>query len=213
MVTRINVYNVSAVLVLFCRIAMGLCVVHWWYESDVLQLSVGIGALTLTLLPGVIIRDSLLQGMTTIVITLLITAHVVLGMSASLYETSYIYDKFMHVLGSSAIAGLLLLALHRYCLRQSIELPVVFVAIIVMGGTLSVGTLWEIFEFTIDRTGLFNAQRGLYDTMLDLIADTTGGFLLVILTLATNFLRIQPEHYELSPGRGNNKTETEVNNE
>ena len=36
---------------------------------------------------------------------------------------------------------------------------------------------WEIFEFSIDRTGLFQTQRGLADTMLDLIADTVGALM------------------------------------
>jgi len=191
---RINSSSVSVATVLVCRAAIGLCVLHWWYEGEVLQLSVGIGALALTLLPKLFIRDPLLQDMTATVVALLLAAHVVLGMSGSLYETSYFYDKFMHAVGSSAIAGLLLLAVHRYCIRHSIELPVVMIAAIVLGGTLSAGTLWEIFEFTIDRTRLFNAQRGLYDTMLDLIADASGGVVLVVLAMATNFLHIQVEH-------------------
>ena len=42
-------------------------------------------------------------------------------------------------------------------------------------------TVWELFEFTIDRTGLFYAQRGLIDTMLDLLADAGGAVMTVLL--------------------------------
>ncbi len=42
------------------------------------------------------------------------------------------------------------------------------------GIAVSAGTLWEVFEFTLDRTGLFQTQKGLTDTMLDLVADTVG---------------------------------------
>jgi hypothetical protein len=40
---------------------------------------------------------------------------------------------------------------------------------------LSIGTLWEIFEFTMDQTFGMNMQKsGLVDTMKDLIIDTAG---------------------------------------
>ena len=51
------------------------------------------------------------------------------------------------------------------------------VAMIVFAGTLSVGTLWEIIEFALDRTGLFAARHGLIDTMIDPLADALGALL------------------------------------
>lgn len=52
-------------------------------------------------------------------------------------------------------------------------MPLSLFLLLVLGGTLSAGTLWEFFEFAIDRTGLFNAQRGLHDRL----ADATGAVL------------------------------------
>jgi len=58
--------------------------------------------------------------------------------------------------------------------RGRIELPAPLLWLLAIGIVMSLGTLWEVFEFAIDRTGLFQAQRGLTDTMLDLIADMLG---------------------------------------
>ena len=45
---------------------------------------------------------------------------------------------------------------------------------------MTAGTAWELFEFWVDLTGVFIAQRGLHDTMLDLAADTAGAVLVVV---------------------------------
>ncbi len=184
----LNLPGLSGSIVFVCRIALCMCALHWWIERDVLQLSVAIGSLAITLLPRVLIRDQLLGDMSALLTALLLGAHVVFGMFGALYETSSVYDKFMHALGSWAIAGLLMLAVHRYCVKHRINLPVLLTATIVLGGTLSAGTLWEIFEFAIDQTGLFYAQRGLEDTMLDLLADAVGGFILIAFSLTTNVM-------------------------
>ncbi len=214
MVTGNNPNGVSTVIVLVCRTAISLCVLLWWNSGDVLQLGIGISALALTLLPGILIRDALLQDVAATVTALLIAAHIVFGMFGSLYETSYAYDKMMHVIGSSAIAGLLMLSVRRYCIHHSIDLPEILMGSLVVGGTLSAGALWEIFEFTIDRTGFFGAQRGLNDTMLDLIADACGGIILIVLSRTTNLLHIKNDSFFQS---ANNRlkilTEIEVNNE
>ena len=171
--------SVSTSLVFACRVAISLAGLYWFMKSDQIQLGIAIVALTLTALPGRFIRDRPLRSVTTAVVAVLLAAHIVLGMLGALYETSILYDKIMHALGSGAVTGLLMMAVHRYCDRHLIELPLVLFVALVLGGTLSAGTLWELFEFAIDRTGMFNAQRGLNDTMLDLLANASGIFMML----------------------------------
>ncbi len=54
----------------------------------------------------------------------------------------------------------------------------VYLALFSFGFALTLGTLWEIFEFFMDVAFGFNMQKsGLVDTMTDLIVDAVGGLL------------------------------------
>ncbi|WP_230868762.1 hypothetical protein [Iocasia frigidifontis] len=51
-----------------------------------------------------------------------------------------------------------------------------FIAIFSFTFAVSIGVVWEIFEFSMDSLFGFNMQKsGLVDTMWDLIADCIGG--------------------------------------
>ncbi|MCO4746095.1 MAG: hypothetical protein KC912_14965 [Proteobacteria bacterium] len=92
----------------------------------------------------------------------LVAAHILLGMGLGLYESSVIYDKVVHVLAFAWAAR---------CLAQS--RPSAGVGLIALAA-LGLGAGWEVFEFTADQGGWFVAQKGLDDTMLDLICDAFG---------------------------------------
>ncbi len=164
----------SVHVVLTCRVAIVATGVHWLVIDDWLRSSVAGIALLLTYLPAYLLRDALLRGAAKLVVALLLAAHIVLGMNGGLYETSMVYDKWMHVIGSGALTAVLIVAALRYCDHHRVDLPLALLALLVLGGALAAGTLWEVFEFTVDQTGWFNAQRGLHDTMLDLVADAIG---------------------------------------
>ena len=53
-------------------------------------------------------------------------------------------------------------------------MPLPLLLLLAAGVVVTLGTLWEVLELAIDRTGLFQARRGLTDTMLDLMADAIG---------------------------------------
>ena len=175
-------------LVLTCRVLIVFSGLRWWYLGDVLQLTVALSCLVVTILPGLLARHLILRDAAEAVTTVLLAAHVVFGIQLGLYETSAVYDKAMHFLGSGAIAGLLAYAICTYCIRYSIDLPPTIISVTVFGGTVSAGALWEIFEFAMDRTGFFNAQRGLQDTMLDLIADAAGGCVMVAMLIVAKLV-------------------------
>jgi hypothetical protein len=84
-----------------------------------------------------------------------LAAHVVLGMAGGLYARSAQYDEPVHLVVFLGTA------------RLERAVPVLV--------ALALGTLWELFEFAADASGLVTAQRGLADTMLDLAADAAGG--------------------------------------
>ena len=146
----------------------------WLQSGKLLWFLVGAVCTALTFLPAAWIQDPALRTASSLCASTLLFAHVVFGMQAGFYETSTVYDKVVHMLGCSAIAGLVITAISHYCARRNIHLPLPLLLLLAIGIVVSLGTMWEMFEFALDRTGLFQAQRGLTDTMLDLVADLFG---------------------------------------
>ncbi len=175
-----DIYPTAATcVILVCRTVIAIVGFRWLMAGDTLNFGVAVVAFTLSVLPTQQIRESGLRTVATVTLALFLAAHIVFGMNLGLYATSTVYDKVMHVLGSAALAGILTLYFRRYCSVREIILPAELLAVLVLTGTLSAGMLWELFEFTIDQTGLFYAQRGLHDTMLDLMADAVGAIVTV----------------------------------
>ena len=119
---------------------------------------------------------------------LALCAHVVLGMAGGLYERSVLYDKLVHCAASFGLARLGAHALAQHVARDGLAIGPRLEALVPVLGALALGTLWELFEFGVDATGLVTAQRGLADTMLDLAAGAAGA-LAAALRPATRCLR------------------------
>lgn len=189
---------------MLCGLTILITGLNWLASGDKLRFAIAFVALLLTALSMGFIRESHFHKAGAVVISLLLAAHIVLGMQYELYETSMVYDKAMHVVGLGAIAGIMIGAIHSYCDRCKIQLPPALLGILVFGGALSIGTLWEFFEFGIDSTGLFNAQRGLQDTMLDLMADAIGALLAIAFFVVTIWSR-EPQWKPHSSIEANNE--------
>ena len=101
-------------------------------------------------------------------------AHVVLGMAGGLYERSALYDKAVHLVASFGLARLAAGALALHVEREGLALGARLERWVPVLVAVALGTLWELFEFGADSTGLVVAQRGLADTMLDLAAAAAG---------------------------------------
>ncbi|MEX3007117.1 hypothetical protein [Hoeflea sp. TYP-13] len=146
----------------------------WLASGNLLWFAVGAVCTILTFVPAMCISDAAIRAATDLCVSALVFAHVFFGMHVGLYETSVVYDKLIHALGCGAIAVIVIAFVSRYCSHRRIDLPVPFLFLFVTGIVVSLGTLWEVFEFAVDRTGLFQSQKGLSDTMLDLMADVLG---------------------------------------
>ena len=161
-------------LVTAMRLGIVVVTLHWLIAGKPVWFVVGALSAALSFGLAAVIQDPVLRAASNLCVTALLFAHIVFGMQAGLYETSAVYDKLMHLFGCGAIAGLVASATSDYCGRKQVALPTLLLWGLAVGIVVSLGTLWEVFEFAIDRTGLFQAQKGLTDTMLDLIADVIG---------------------------------------
>lgn len=117
----------------------------------------------------------------TFLITISVISHAVgfLGF----YENVWWWDWVLHAFSSFVVASI------GYVIVESIDkhyekiyFPPRYMFFFILVFTMAMGVLWEIFEFTASMVaskfveGPLLIQRGLYDTMEDLVSDMVGGF-------------------------------------
>ena len=111
---------------------------------------------------------------------LFIFSSLFLGSSVGFYNRFWWWDILLH--GISAvlfgIIGLLLVWILNHNEKIDMNLNPLFICIFSFSFAVSIGALWEIYEFTIDYFFGSNMQKsGLVDTMWDLIVDTAGAII------------------------------------
>lgn len=115
-----------------------------------------------------------------------IIASVALGLGIDAYDTIWWWDDVLHATSGVILAFMGLVIVRLFNERTSLKLTPLFVALFVFCISMTVGVLWEIFEFFIDYFFGMTMQKwnlsehmvllgqdyqgaGLNDTMSDLI--------------------------------------------
>ena len=120
---------------------------------------------------------------------LFVFASLFLGEIRSYYERIWWWDIALHTTSGLllGIVGFLLVYLLNKSEHVDIHLRPHFVALFAFVFAVAVGALWEIFEFTMDRSFGTRMQKpmlgdasGLTDTMWDLIVDTIGAAIISV---------------------------------
>lgn len=155
-----------------------------------------LGALAM-LLPGFlwrVIRLSIPSSMMIIYAVFLYCA-IYLGEVRSFYYNVPHWDTVLHTFSGSALGslGFSLASLLNRSDSILFSLSPVFVAMFAFGFAMSLGVIWEIYEFTVDfflRTNMqkyalesgekLTGQAALADSMKDLIVDATGSLLMSV---------------------------------
>lgn len=137
----------------------------------------GIVVLLLTFVPALLERQLRVQLPieVSLFVCLFLFASFALGEVRGFYEQVWWWDLALH--GSSAlVTGLIgFLAVYVFYMTYRIRIAPIYVAAVSFGAAVTVGTLWEIFEFMMDRSFGFNMQKsGLVDTMTDLMVNALG---------------------------------------
>jgi len=101
-----------------------------------------------------------------------------LGELRDFYQRFWWWDLMLHSLSAIVLGIIGFLVVYSFHMTNRIKAAPVYLAIFSFGFALTLGTLWEIFEFTMDGALGLNMQKsGLVDTMTDLIVDAIGGLL------------------------------------
>lgn len=108
-----------------------------------------------------------------VLLIITLSSHTILGEYFKLYEKSKYFDKVLHFIGAIAFSLVIYSILTTLIkVRSSHPRLTTFILITLLG--ISLGTLFEIVEFSMDVVlGEYN-QRGLKDTDLDQIFNLIG---------------------------------------
>ena len=111
-------------------------------------------------------------------VTAFIVGTIFLGEVGDFYERFWWWDIFMHTgsaIGFGMIGTVVMLIFVR---GDRLKAPALLLASMAFAFAVSIGALWEIFEFAMDQLFGLNMQKdGLFDTMTDLIVDSIGALI------------------------------------
>ena len=111
----------------------------------------------------------------TLVTCFFLFASFVLGEVGDFYEQIWWWDLALHGLSALTIGVIGFLGIYVFHMTRRIHIAPGWIATITFAIAVSLGTIWEIFEFAMDWYFGLNMQKsGLVDTMTDLSINALG---------------------------------------
>ena len=118
----------------------------------------------------------------TLVTSIILYASFALGEARDFYEKIWWWDLALHGLSALMMGIIGFLIIYVFYITNRIHVAAGWIATITFALAVTVGALWEIFEFMMDLLFGLNMQKsGLDDTMTDLMIDAAGAALAAIL--------------------------------
>ena len=101
-----------------------------------------------------------------------------LGGVSQFYQKIWWWDLMLHSFSALVMSLIGFLLIYMFHMTNRVDTKPIFVAITSFGFAVTLGTLWEVFEFLMDWAFSFNMQKsGLFDTMTNLLVDVAGAIL------------------------------------
>jgi len=184
--------RVHRILIIVLMVIMGAELVVTLYKGLWTQGFLIVGIMTVTLVPLVLGRKYQfhIPSEFQILAVIFVFAALFLGEIYSYYERFWWWDIALHTSSGllMGILGFLLVYLLNENDHAELTMTPRFVALFAFLFAVTVGALWEIFEFTMDSLFDMNMQKpmlgddsGLTDTMFDLVVDTIGALIISLL--------------------------------
>ena len=117
----------------------------------------------------------------TLLTCIILFASFVLGEVRDFYERIWWWDLALHGLSAMLMGFIGFLTVYVFHMTHRLNVKPFHVAAFSFGFAVTIGTLWEIFEFLMDWYVGTNMQKsGLVDTMTDLIINAIGALVAAI---------------------------------
>ena len=134
--------------------------------------------LSLTFLPALIERQLHVRLPVEFTLTTCVFLYAAFGLGEirSFYAIFWWWDLVLHSFAALLMGMIGFLLVYVFHMTRRISIAPIYLALFSFGFALTLGTLWEIFEFLMDTLFGFGMQKsGIVDTMTDLIVDALGG--------------------------------------
>jgi hypothetical protein len=157
------------------------------YYHNWLNLFVAAVALFSTFIPDFLSERNILiiPSDIKLVIIIFIFASLYLGSLRSFYYRFWWWDLMLHTAAGLNLGFIGFFSLYFINRNKNIDLILspLFIALFTFAFAVCLGTLWEIFEFSMDVIFGLNMQKsGLVDTMWDLIVDCIGSGIAAVIS-------------------------------
>jgi len=167
------------------RVMLILAVILSIYFSQWENLLAAVTALLLTFIPALAEKKLKLDTPSyfELIILIFIFLAIFLGEIFSFYYHVPMWDSMLHFAAGIIIAavGFALVTILNDNPRIAVKLSPFFIALFAFCLSVTLGTLWEIYEYWQDSWFGFNMQKtGLDDTMKDLLLDASGALLVSV---------------------------------
>ncbi len=168
--------------VLLGEFIAGLLTANWWLAFVTAQ------AIVASVLPAILARNTRLNAPAGFQLTviLFIFATIFLGEVHQYYERFWWWDMMLHASSGLILGWVAFLFLFTLFDYQRVNMPPILLSCFAVAFAMATGTLWEIFEFIVDKTMGMEMQRGglsdasgLEDTMSDHIVNALGASIAV----------------------------------
>lgn len=176
--------RVELAIALVLQLGIFLVSVSALFQQQWLVAFSGSVALLLTFTPAMIERRLrvALPVEFTLVTSVFLYASFALGEVRDFYEKIWWWDLALHGLSALTIGIIGFLGIYVFYMTNRINVAAGWIATITFALAVSVGTIWEIFEFLMDWFFGLNMQKsGLDDTMTDLMINAIGAAIAALL--------------------------------
>jgi VanZ family protein len=176
--------RVELAIALVLQMGILVVTVSAFFQGRWLGAFSGVVVLLLTSAPAMIERrlKLTLPVEFTLINCVILYASFALGEAQDFYEKIWWWDLALHGLSALTMGMIGFLCIYVFYMTHRIDIAAGWIATITFALAVSVGTIWEVFEFLADQyLGLNMQKSGLVDTMTDLMINATGAALAALL--------------------------------
>ena len=177
-----RILNVNSIITNLIRLTLILTLAYATTSNRTLVQTVAVIALIVTFIPSILKKTLNIEVPAgfDIIYLMFIYGLLTLGELKGFYSGLWWWNILMNFTASIALGFVGLSIIHVLYKKNRITANPVFASIVIFSFAISIATLWELFEFTLDSLINSGLQKNLIDTMQDLAVSVLGALLVSI---------------------------------